>query len=168
MTVRVASAKDTEQIAEVHIASWRSAYAGSIPKNILNNLDRDVRRTMWAKATAERPTETVVSTDSGKVIGFANFGKYRDNEDIGHYGEIRAIYVLEKYWRNGVGSNLLEYVIDSLSRDYQKIVLWVLDSNIRTIEFYKRHGFAIDGAAKTELLSGVELNEIRLSKVINS
>lgn len=117
---------------------------------------------MWARAIAERPTETVVSTESDNVIGFVNFGKCRDNQDMGLCGEIRAIYVLEKHWRKGVGSSLLEYAMAALSVDYKEVVLWVLDSNIGAIEFYQRHGFARDGAVKTESLSGVTLNEIRL------
>ncbi|MEX0902802.1 MAG: GNAT family N-acetyltransferase [Pseudohongiellaceae bacterium] len=168
MTVRVASAKDIDQLTEVHIASWKSAYAGLMPKSILDNLDRDARRVMWTNAIAEQPSETAVSTNSDHVTGFANFGKYRDNEDVDHCGEIRAIYVLERYWRNGVGSKLLEYAMVSLGRDYQEAVLWVLDSNMRAIEFYQRHGFFRDGAVKTELISGVALNEIRLSRTINS
>lgn len=168
MRVRVASEEDIEQITDVHVASWKSAYRGLIPKNTLENIDREARRAMWARTIAERPSETVISTSHGEITGLANFGKYRDSQDIDHCGEIRAIYVLEKHWRKGIGSKLLEYAVASLSRNHQEVVLWVLKSNTRAIEFYERHGFSRDGIVKAELLSGVTLNEIRLFKAISS
>jgi len=49
MSVRQAKLSDVREIAEVHIASWQTAYRGMIPDSLLDNLSVDLREDFWKK-----------------------------------------------------------------------------------------------------------------------
>ena len=167
--IRQATVNDVDVITNVHIASWRSAYKGLIPEEDLANLDHAERRNMWSASIQQHPSETIVAAKENSIIGFVNFGTYRDNEDDRGTAEIRAIYLLESFWGKGIGSELLDYCTDkSIVSGYTSLVLWVLESNSRAIEFYCKHGFKFDGQKKTETIRGVVLDEIRMSKSLHS
>ena len=163
--IRLATINDVDEITNVHIASWQSAYKRLISDEVLSNPDREARKKMWSTAIQQYPQETIVATEGNQIIGFSNFGNCRDNKGDENTAEIRAIYLLEPYWRKGVGSVVLERSIKTISASgYTALVLWILKTNSRAISFYKKHGFKIDGHEKTETHWGVELNEIRMSK----
>lgn len=123
---------------------------------------------MWSTAIQQNPTETVVATQGKQIIGFSNFGSYRDNENDRTTAEIRAIYLLEHFWRKGIGSGLLQYSTDKTKASgYSRLVLWVLKSNTRAIDFYNKHGFTYDGQQKIEVHWSTELDEIRMSKALD-
>ena len=75
--IRQATISDVDEIANVHIASWRSAYEGIIPEEELANLDLAARKKMWSAAIQQNPSETIVVTEVNRIIGFANFGSCR-------------------------------------------------------------------------------------------
>lgn len=52
---------------------------------------------------------------------------------------IQDILVLNSYKRKGIGSNLLEYVLDKYKHIHQKVLL--TDDNEETRGFYERNGF---------------------------
>ena len=163
--IRFATTDDAGGIASVHIASWQAAYQGLIPDEVLANLDYGTRKSMWFTSLQRNPRETLVAVDGEEIIGIANFGCYRDNKDALSTGEIRAIYLLEQYWRKGVGSALLKRAVEAMAASgYINLVLWVLNTNARAIAFYEKHYFALDGIEKTGIHAGVELNEIRMSR----
>lgn len=167
--IRAAIINDVDEITNVHIASWQSAYKGLISREVLANLDHETRKKMWTTSIQENPQETIVASEGNQIIGFSNFGHYRDNEDDHSLAEIRAIYLLEPYWRKGIGSSLLNRSIEQIEASYYTtFVLWVLNTNTRAIAFYVKHGFEIDGQEKMEKHWGIELNEIRMSQSINS
>lgn len=166
MKIYQAKLEDVKQLTDVHIRSWQSAYEGLIPNNVLKNIDPQSRLEMWTNAVREAPSETIVAEIDGVVAGFANFGRYRDN-DI-EAGEIRAIYLLGKYWGKGIGSALLENSLSVLKKNYGIFMLWVLESNELAIRFYERHGFIKDAVEKIEIVENCVLREIRMSKQNNS
>jgi len=166
--IREAIQEDVEQLTNVHVLSWQSAYRGLIPNNALDNIDYQARSEMWSKAICESPSETVVAVVDKKVVGFANFGSYRDESDVLKAGEIRAIYLLPELWNKGIGSQLLEYATEILKNECETVLLWVLDSNQQAIRFYEHHGFVQDGINKEETIWGAIVHEIRMSKTISS
>jgi hypothetical protein len=69
--IRRANLSDVVQIAEVHIASWKSTYSGIVSDEILAKLDRDERTARWRK---------IISDPSGKQAVFvAEVGDGRIN-----------------------------------------------------------------------------------------
>lgn len=166
VNIRDAKIDDVNELVDVHVKSWQSAYRGLIPDDILDNISREDRAEMWSGTIRDKPSETIVFLGSGKIIGFANFGESQDNNDAPPNGQIRAIYILKDYWR--IGSELLKYAEESLKLKYHCVVLWVLGSNDRAIEFYEKQRYVKDGAEKTETIFESTLSEIRMVKNINS
>ena len=60
--------------------------------------------------------------------------------------EIIKLYVDTFFQKEGIGSKLIQYVIDKHHVDN----LWVLEKNRKAITFYNRHGFFFEGEMKFE------------------
>ena len=95
-----------------------------------------------------------------------SYGESRD-EDCDGFGEIWALYVSPKCWRNGYGQALIEYA-EEMARDSQmpNLVLWVLEKNRRGRSFYERVGYVPDAATKKVEIGKVQLEEIRYIKTV--
>lgn len=89
-----------------------------------------------------------VAKKDGKIVGTSSFsGLTRDR--MKHRGEF-AVSVLKSEWGQGIGSMLLEAVIDFAKNTVHAeiISLEVRSDNIRAIELYKRYGFVKIGYFK--------------------
>jgi len=168
--IRPATVEDAAAVAAVHVGSWRAAYRGIVPQEHLDGLDvacgtELLRRHLAGPAEGEG---VLVATDGGRVVGFVNFGPYRDGE-VMHpsEGEIRAIYADAAHWGTGAGRLLMAAALRELAAQGRLTVrLWVLSANERARRFYARAGFAADGAVDVFRVKGggdltVELDEVR-------
>lgn len=164
--IRKATIEDVEPITEVHDLSWQSAYRGLLPDEALDNINYQERHEMWGRTIRQSPGETIVADIDSKIVGFANFGSYRDDNCI-RAGEIRAIYLLSEFWGKGIGSELLAHATGFLKNSYDIVLLWVLNSNLNAISFYEHHGFVQEGIEKEENVWGAIVHEIRMRKTIN-
>ena len=126
--------------AYVHWKSWQEAYPGIVAQTYLDN-----KMTLEkCEAMAFRwPDNILVAKDGERVIGFAGYGKCR-NDDLPEAGEVIAIYILSQYYGQGVGYRLMQEALKQLSA-YSRIAVWVLKENQRAIRFYERCGFRFDG-----------------------
>lgn len=84
----------------------------------------------------------------GRIIGDASFSS-SPRERIKHRGEI-GISVVRDYWGKGIGSKLMERVIDFAKNvaDCEIIHLQVRSDNERAIGLYKKYGFEKIGQFK--------------------
>lgn len=60
--------------------------------------------------------------------------------------QIVELYVDTFFENQGIGSRLIKYAIEKQDCDY----LWVLEKNVKAINFYQRHGFVITEERKYE------------------
>jgi ribosomal protein S18 acetylase RimI-like enzyme len=160
---------DIDAVAEVHVRSWQSAYAGLIPRSYLDRLDvarnADRRRELFGDGTGT--VENLVAEDrTGTVAGWACLGPYRDDEGVGgdmeHDGELYAIYVHPERVGAGIGRALTEAVTArATARGFPWLRLWVLEGNASARRFYERAGFAPDGGAEPFTVEGVDVPELR-------
>ncbi len=143
MMIREATDNDVAAIAKVHVDSWRSTYRGIIPDEYLAKQSYEQRQNSWDRILKHVPKNSnftyVAENESGKIIGFANAGLERTN-DPNFQGELNAIYILEKYQRQGIGRNLFRVVAQRLGEwDINSILVWVLAKN-PACEFYTSLG----------------------------
>ena len=132
MVVREARADDTEAIARVHVASWRTTYRGIVPDAYLDGLSVDRRAEMWRNAIADRQRTVgvfVAEDDAGEIVGFSSCGPSRE-EDRDYDGELFAVYLLQSYQGRGIGGMLVRAAARRLSEaGFRAMMLWVLAAN---------------------------------------
>jgi len=146
--VRLAVADDAERIGEVHVGSWRKAYAGLIPTDVLDGLSIDRRTSYWRDAIGRGERVWVVERD-GVVVGFASVGPARDDDLPPGAGEVPAIYLDPGSWSLGLGRALFAAALADLrASGFDPLVLWVLTDNARGRRFYEAAGWSPDGTER--------------------
>ncbi len=153
IAVRRARPSDAAAIGAVHVATWRSAYAGVLPDEYLANLSVLRHAAGYEQAIADRRNGHAVfvavasghdappgheARDGGVVVGFASGGRAR-RAGIAQ-GEIETLYVLDDYRDRGVGRRLMRAMAAHLAAvGCRSAMLWVLEAN-PTRWFYERLG----------------------------
>ncbi|WP_265522154.1 GNAT family N-acetyltransferase [Oerskovia flava] len=163
VTIRTATPRDAAVIAQVHIASWRGAYAGIVPDEYLASLDVDQREELWAKILSGGEGSLWVAEADGRALGFANLGPSRDEDAEDGDLEIYAIYLDPEAWGRGVARDLMRTMLGEVPPG-TPVSLWVLADNERAKHFYRRHGFQPDGVERREDIGGKDLTEVRFRR----
>lgn len=159
--VRPATESDAEDIARVHVETWKVAYREQVPDEYLEGLAVDDRVGLW-RTTLENGETVLVSELSQEVVGFCHIVPSRDRDAANETGEITSLYVHPDAWRNGVGWALAKRgMTEGIGRGYQDLTLWVLASNVGARAFYEALGFRADGARKLEERPGFRMEEVR-------
>ncbi|OBG69393.1 GNAT family N-acetyltransferase [Mycobacterium sp. E3305] len=149
--VRAAVPADADEVARLHVRSWRSAYRGLVADEYLDSLTPEavVDRYAFGRVGLRMPS-TLVAVDGPAIRGFATAGLCRDAA-LPNFGELMALYVDPAHAGAGVGTLLLgaaRYRLRAIG--VTGAVLWVLDANARARRFYQRGGWRPDGACRTE------------------
>ncbi|MCV2393988.1 GNAT family N-acetyltransferase [Actinotalea sp. M2MS4P-6] len=160
VTIRPAVVDDADAIAQVHVASWRQAYAGHVPQAQLDGLDTGSWSRSWRDRIAGRHGTILVAEDDGDVIGFVSYGASRDEDASPGTIEIYAIYLEPHAWGHGAAREMMRTLLGSLP-DSGTVTLWALASNERARHFYRRHGFTPDGVERMEEIGGASVLEVR-------
>ena len=159
MSIKLLETKDEiKGKAAVHCQAWKEAYVGLVNQDFLDRrtMEMSLQSAQWA---FDNGITTLIARDRERVVGFADFGRYR-LDDLRDAGEIYAIYILKEYYGKGIGFALMKKALDALS-EYPQTAVWVLTGNERAIRFYKRCGFEFDGQKK-EMELGAPATEARM------
>jgi ribosomal protein S18 acetylase RimI-like enzyme len=163
MRIREASVNDAEEIAFVHVNSWKTTYKGIISEAYLSSLmvEKRLKNWLWTFENLNPHEKIFVAENtSGDIVGFSSGGKSRNDEFV-HNGELYAIYLLRDYQTMGLGKTLFESVVRSLKENgYSSMMLWVLKDN-PSVEFYKKQGGQIIGQKRISI-GGEELDELAI------
>ena len=158
--IREALLEDAYKRAVCHVSSWRSAYKGIVPDEVLDNLSEEEIADKFKKEIEQKGYTFYCAEYEGKIIGHFNIRRSHD-EDKPNAGEVHGIYLIEEFWGKGYGKKMMSCAIDSLKQmGYNEIILWVLEENNRARRFYEKCGFVFDGTKKEEII-GKPLIEIR-------
>ncbi len=149
IVIRRARPADAPGIGAVHVASWRSAYAGVLPDSFLANLsvarqtayyERAIRLGLGVHVAAltlpEMPPQP--AQGGGRVVGFSSARRNRGGEVA--EGEVETLYVQDDWKENGLGRLLLRASAQHLAAmGCKSAFAWVLRDNPSTF-FYERLG----------------------------
>jgi len=166
LTVRAADRGDADQIATVHVASWRAGYAGIFPAEWLESDEFDQgRRERWAQWRVGAGERIAVAV-AAEVEAFSWFGPERDRgRTPAGRGEINAFYAHPRVWGTGVADALMEHTELRLRTEgFPTAVLWVLTDNPRARRFYERHGWQPTGIEAEFEAAGVRAPEVEYRK----
>ena len=167
--VRPAADSDADAVAAVHAASSRAAYDGLVPDQH-DTLPMDKRRAFWRDAIEySEPQVHVAIDEAGALVGFTGFDRSRDPKSKPTTGEIWAIYVEPSLWGTGAGLALWDAAREGLLEEgCTEVTLWIPLANQRALRFFELAGFKREiNTAKTALISGVKLEEIRLRRALD-
>lgn len=165
--IRPATVLDADQIAKVHILSWKAAYQNHIPQHLLDNLSQEKRSYEW-REVLKKSTEAWVIDDQKSCLGFASICPTRDaDDDPNKVIEISAIYLLPEFWGKGLGQKLCQVIFNHVTRKgFKEVTLWVLESNNQARHFYESLGFFTHGDIKMDHVGCEKLPVIRYRKIL--
>lgn len=161
--IRAADVDDAAEIARVHVASRREAYAGIVAADYLAALDPAAREPEWAeylRVGAGEGVQTWVAWGDDRALGFASIGPSRDEDAGRNDQEIYSIYLDPGMWGHGVARDLMRTILGEVGPP-SRLSLWVLAANERARHFYRRHGFSPDGTERLQEFGGEDLLELR-------
>lgn len=168
--LRRARAADARAIAELHVATWKSAYPGLLPQDYLDDLAPEDRLGDWEQALAASPWPVVLVAEEGRsLVGFASVSPSRDEDAEDTVGEVQTLYVGPGAWRGGVGTALLVAAGEVLAEaGFTTGTLWVLDVNDRARRFYERNGWTADGATKEHDWIAFVATDVRYRRILEA
>ena len=111
----------------------------------------------WRRIAGDDGVLSRLARDSGgRIVGFGTAGPPRDEPPVAER-ELWALYLLARARGTGAADELLAAVLGPVPAS-----LWVLQGNARGRAFYRRHGFAEDGAHEVHPATGAaELRMVR-------
>jgi GNAT superfamily N-acetyltransferase len=161
--VRPAGPSDAEAIAGVQARSWRAAYLGMLPNEVLLGFGHAQGATFWRRILdrAEGDDSVLVAELGEDVVGFVSCGPIRDRIP-GYSAEFYALYVLPEAQGCGIGTSLIAHAGRRLvRRRWVSAAVWVLEDNHFGRRFYERLGGISLGIAKTLAYRGTTYPSIR-------
>jgi ribosomal protein S18 acetylase RimI-like enzyme len=166
-SIRHAVLADAASIARVHVASWKVAYGGFMPRRQMAWISEQ-RETRRAAELIENPdTPFLVAEVDEAVVGFMVYGPPGDECDPATTSQIYTFFVDPARYRQGIGTTLLEAMESAIT--VSTITVWVMKQGTHGPAFYVRHGFLIE--PETEKMFGLvdkEFPIVRYSKTLRS
>ena len=169
-SVRLALPAEANEIGEIQVAAWRSAYAGLLPADVLADLDPAQFAAQWRAALlapGEARNRMMVALAGRTLVGFAAITPSDDPDaDPQRDAVIAELAVQPDATRAGHGSRLLNAVVDTIRADgFSRLTVWVNSTDDVLRAFYTEAGWAPDGAHRELDLYGdesVRIKQIRL------
>lgn len=160
ITIRTLSKQDVNGAALIRVEGWKQAYKGIIDNDYLNSLDIKKQITKFEQCIGN--PNFIVAIINNKVVGFCRFIDNNSfSSNINYVDcELSAIYVHPDYKRKGIGSKMFNYAKNEFYKKNKKtMIIWCLQDNIKSIEFYKHMGGVIK-ESKLALIGDKEYKEI--------
>ena len=133
--IRRAGSDDAAAVAGVHVASWRVAYRGIMPDDVIARMDLPTRTARWAKAIADPAWPVFLLEEGNEVVAFCHI-------------------------TTPVELDLDSHATAELARRrLAECTLWVLEENAPARRFYERLGMRPDGGRRT--YPGTPVPEVR-------
>ena len=160
-----AGPSDAEQMARVHVVSWRETYRGLLADAFLARMSepgftRRFRRTL----TEPGDSVTLVGADRHGLVAYAQGGPSRRGGLGLHQGgeaEIHTLYVLRQAQGAGLGAQLMSQMARAMAAQAAtSLMISVLRDNIRARGFYEHLGGEPDAARQEPGPGGRLLYEV--------
>jgi len=142
--IRESQKSEYQEITDLSIKVWKTAYRGLIDDKDLDNLSSEERLKGRIQWFTEPNKFSIIAMNKEKIIGFADFGISR-HPKYGK-GEIYALYVLPEHQGHGAGKLLMHEAMHQLQQKFlTPYMIITLETNIYAQNFYKSLGFKFTG-----------------------
>ncbi|MGF1694464.1 GNAT family N-acetyltransferase [Vibrio lamellibrachiae] len=164
INLRAAVQTDVQEIAQIHVSSWKSAFEGLMPKDYINGFTVSSRVEEWQRTIKNNTESVVVAVRGSKVVGFMSYSVHPENaESI----ELSKLYLCPSVYGQRLGSKFLANLEhESQALGTKTIKLYVLDNNEAAIQFYSKHGFEFADGFMTEEFEGSVIIDLLMAKRI--
>ena len=133
--IRKAEPKDISRIAEILVFTKRMKY-----RSIFHNDEYSFNGLQVVKVADEFKDPELLDKvwvyDDGIVKGMIHLEEK----------EIAELYVDYFFWKEGIGSKLVEFAKEKFDAKF----VWTLEKNEDAIRFYEAHGFKLNGKRRLE------------------
>ena len=140
-----ATEQDIPLLRDLTEQTFREAYSDSTdPASMEQHVQRNFRLEQIAADFQLPATRFVLARCADQWAGFLLLRTDHTHELLAPARALylHRIYVRRDFWRQQVGSALMQYAIDAARQDqYDWLWLVVWDQNQRAIDFYRRWGF---------------------------
>ena len=140
VTIRAARREDVPAILVIYNAAVKEPAAAY--EDAPNTLRQ---REEWFDYYHQRNFPILVAERAGLVVGWGSLGPHQERSGFRFTGSV-ALYVDAMYRRQGIGSQLLEALLETARERRLHCLLAVIDSNNEpSLQLHQRHGFQIAG-----------------------
>ncbi len=168
VNIREALAEDAEQIVKVSQIIGKQTeflvmdeYGMDLPMNLLENQLETIYE-------SDKQLLLVAEVD-GQIVGTASV-RTSEESRVSHIGEV-GISILQDYWGIGLGSVLLEELLDwaQETNTIRRLELTVQKQNERAVHLYKKFGFQTEAVLERGAIGddGRFLDVLLMSKMID-
>lgn len=153
IAIRHAAVTDAVQIAAIHCASWRDAYAEVLDKVFLAGPIENDRRSLWLDRMTVRRQHQIVLVADAPSIGLAAFICAYRNHDPQWGSLIDNLHVLPSLRGQHIGEQLMRAAAEHIRLEGTTtgLYLWVFEANQAGLRFYQRLGGHIVERGQSEL-----------------
>jgi len=135
-----AGPSDAEDLARVHVTSWRETYRGLLPDAFLARMSEPGFTRRFRRALTDPGTSiTLAAADRYGLVAYAQGGPSRRTTP--GEAEIATLYVLRQAQGRGLGAQLMVETARALAaQGANSLMISVLRDNIRARGFYEHLG----------------------------
>lgn len=147
--IRRAMPGDEAAMAYVQAESWKAGFCHILSQEILERYTQTEKLTaMYRRMLEQGLGNGYLLSVQGTPHCIACWDATRE-PDMPGYAELICIHSLQRNWRSGYGSRMMEAVLrDMTAAGYSKVMLWVFEENHRARRFYEANGFTASGRTK--------------------
>ena len=132
---------DCKAIAEFITKTWNETYRGIINDEFLDNLENteEERYINFINNFDEKSNMQYIIKKNNEVIAYLKLSEIKD-DDYKEYIELKSLYVLKEYQKNGIGKELIQNAFNEAKKaGYKKMIIGCLEKN-KSNGFYKKMG----------------------------
>lgn len=161
-----AARKNAKDMGFIHSNSWKQAYRGIIPNEMIEAFTPEKRAAIFSNVIETQPEEYYLFMANNRPAGIASLSKCHEESAPDYIGEIYSFYFHPDFWGSSATHMGFQFCINRLKAlGFTQITIWVLNDNLRAKRFYEKNGFVLDGHSQ-EIEIGKKLLEVRYSKNI--
>jgi ribosomal protein S18 acetylase RimI-like enzyme len=155
-----AGPSDAEDLARVHVTSWRETYRGLLPDAFLARMSEPGFGRRFRRALADPGASvTLAAANRYGLVGYAQAGPSRHG--VPGEAEIATLYLLRQAQGQGLGARLMADAARALAANgATSLMISVLRDNIRARGFYEHLGGEPDAARQERGPGGGLLYEV--------
>ncbi|MGH1364158.1 MAG: GNAT family N-acetyltransferase [Calditrichia bacterium] len=142
--IRPASRTDALSVAAIQLCSSQAAYGESTSYLTIERMEHRLK--VWSESIAREGVWIDLFELEQVPVAYVSYQNFYPQPET---GEITSVFVLPSYWSKGIGKQLMQHAETILGNNsVKRIALWVLESNLPTIAFYKKLGYTKTGNKK--------------------